>query len=277
MSISAQIAKGLKLLVILLGCGLAAQSAMATEPSEKTTFVLGNFEFALLHELAHVIIGDNEVPILGPLESAADYTAIMMAIRGDGSATARAFLSQALVDSATSFATTWQLAQSKEVAVPYWDVHALGIQRYYAALCLIYGSDPVLHSAIGAKLPPGRATSCPGEYALAKRGFEWLLGAYAESPKAAALQVTYEYGRATSVTQQRFRTEIRRLQLLENTVGTVTALFRLSAPIRVVMRSCGQPEAAWQPEQRELVICYELLDAFAKIHQYQDALRDPSP
>jgi hypothetical protein len=37
--------------------------------------------------------------------------------------------------------------------------------------------------------------------------------------------------------------------------------FALDRPCRVVMRSCGRPEAAWIPERRELAVCYELVDA----------------
>ena len=38
-------------------------------------FTVGSFEFALLHELAHLIISEKEVPVLGSVESAADYVA----------------------------------------------------------------------------------------------------------------------------------------------------------------------------------------------------------
>jgi len=37
--------------------------------------------------------------------------------------------------------------------------------------------------------------------------------------------------------------------------------------IVVTLKTCGRPEAAWQPESRELVVCYELFDAYAKIHE----------
>ena len=245
--------------------------AVAAERSAQDDYVLGNFEFALLHELAHVIIGDNDVPVLGPLESAADYTAIIMAIRGNGTAEAKAFLTQALRDTATSFATTWKLAETNDIAIPYWDVHALSIQRYYAALCLIYGSDPDANRGLLAELPQGRAAGCATEYEMADRGFQWLLEAYgADVRQSQPTEVTFDYGRVVSTDQQRLRGHIRELNLFENTVNGVLGLFPPKAPMRAVLRLCGQPEAAWRAAERELVVCYELLDAFAQVYRMRD-------
>ena len=254
---------------------LTLESALAQERSALDDFVLGNFEFVLLHELAHVVIGENDVPLLGPLESAADYTAIVMAIRGGGtSEEAGTFLNQALRDTATSFVTTWRLAESNGVAIPYWDVHALSIQRYYAALCLIYGSNSTENRELLSDLPQGRAAGCQAEYELADDGFQWLMDTYvAPVDKQTPLEISYSYGRVVSKEQMRLRAEIRDLGLLENTVNAVLGLFRPKAPMSVAMRLCGQPEAAWQPEKRELVICYELLDAFAQVHRMKKRSR----
>lgn len=270
MTARARIAGAVLALVLALPASIAS-----AQLSEQNAFVLGNVEFALLHELAHVVIGDNDVPLLGPLESAADYVAIAMAIRGDGSDAASAFLGQALRDSATAFATTWRLAENADVALPYWDVHALGIQRYYAAICLIYGSDPDGNRALRAELPDGRAMSCATEYQMAARGLDLLIDSYGVAD-ATPPSVTFEYGSVASRQQARLVASLRDVNLLENTVNAVLGLFPPKAPLQVVARSCGRPEAAWQPERRELVICYELLTAFAGIHRKAQRLAGPS-
>ena len=36
-------------------------------------------------------------------------------------------------------------------------------------------------------------------------------------------------------------------------------------PVAIVMQRCGRSEAAWQPQRRELVVCYELLDTFYRM------------
>lgn len=255
-------------LTLLVGMPLPA---LAKDRSEAMNFVLGNLEFVLLHEFAHVVIGDNDVPILGPLESAADYTALVMAIRGDGSQSAKAFLSQAIRDSASAFATTWRLAEANNAVIPYWDVHALSIQRYYSALCLIYGSDPRAMSDLSKDLPYGRAAGCTVEFQQADRGFQWLLDTYSGSRQH---EIKIKYGRVASDMQRQVLSEIRRLNLLENTTQALNDLFRLKAPLQVTLRVCGRPEAAWQPNNRELLICYELLDAFARVYQLRDLSRN---
>ena len=96
---------------------LSGPSFAAEDSQREIDFILGNFEFVLLHELAHVIIVDKDVPILGPLESAADYASIAMVIRGDGSESTKQFLDRALADAAKSFATTWRLAEANGIGV----------------------------------------------------------------------------------------------------------------------------------------------------------------
>ena len=98
---------------------LLAVPAAAQDGRPKNEFILGSFEFVLLHELAHFVIGDNDVPVIGPLEGAADYVAIIMAVRGDGTESARTFLTQAMRDAATTFATAWRVAEANDVDVPY--------------------------------------------------------------------------------------------------------------------------------------------------------------
>ncbi len=241
------------------------------EQSPRTEFVLGNVEFVLLHELAHVVIGDKRVPILGSLESAADYTAIVMAIRGNGNEEAAEFLGRALSDTATAFAASWRLAASNDADIPYWDNHGLGIQRYYAMICLIYGSAPELHGSLADKLPPGRRAGCAAEYRLADEGVQWLVDTYGSEPDPGErAAIVFDYGPVATANQQRVRDAMQERSMVENTVRAVDAAFHLQRPLKVSMRTCGRPEAAWQPEQRELLICYELLDAFARIHAYDN-------
>lgn len=255
-------------LVLAVALSVLTAVAPAAERSEQVNFVLGNFAFALLHELAHVVIGDKNVPILGSLESAADYTAVTMAIRGGDSENAKAFLTQALADTTAAFATSWSLAEANRAPVPYWDVHALGIQRYYAVLCLVYGSDPETHEGLRAKLPVGRAAGCPAEYRMADAGLQWLVETYGRQPgNDERVDIAFDYEPVASRNQQKFLAPIRELNLVERTVRAIDDAFGFEEPFEVSMRACKRPEAAWQPERRELILCYELLEAFAQIYR----------
>ena len=249
-------------------CGVVWGAENRTATDDTTNFVIHNFEFVLLHELAHAIISDLEVPVLGPLEDTADYLAISMAISGDDSAQGATFLRQTLRDTARSFFTTWRLANTYNASVPYWDAHSLSIQRYYSIVCLLSGSDPVTYRSIQNEIPTARAQGCEAEYKIASAGFDWLIQNYTSRKKPVAA-INYRFERTTTPTQRTVVAELKQLKLVESTVNAINETFGFKSPIEVTLRTCAQPNAFWSPEQRELLICYELFDAFAQVHQYQ--------
>src|SRR5512138_2136407 len=77
--------------LLVLACAAApgtvrAQSSADSDvtklfQSTPEEFVVANAQFVLMHELAHLVIDEKQVPILGPEEMAADYIAAMLLIR----------------------------------------------------------------------------------------------------------------------------------------------------------------------------------------------------
>lgn len=73
-----------KLLTLGLLCACSFELHAQQQDEKKDAaldFVVGNIKFILLHELAHVVIGEKQIPILGPEESAADYFATTTLLR----------------------------------------------------------------------------------------------------------------------------------------------------------------------------------------------------
>jgi hypothetical protein len=236
----------------------AAANAAAIE------FAIGNVEFALVHELAHFLIDEKDVPIIGSEESAADYIATLALIREDPldpEQQDRAL--EFLVAAADAFAIAWHTGAAAGAEAPYWEGHALSIQRYYQVACLLYGSDTQRFERVPeiAGLPATRARSCPGEFAAANRSIDWLLDVYGRQrgdPPGGATAVVYERPRTLVAT--RVLQRLQSLQLLERIVARLHERFTLERPFTVVMRDCGRGEAAWLPERREVVLCYDLID-----------------
>src|SRR5690606_40133740 len=56
---------------------------------------------------------------------------------------------------------------------------------------------------------------------------------------------------------------IREQGFVERTMAFINETVALAKPATFVMRSCRQPQAMWIPATREVVFCYELLDAYA--------------
>ena len=74
------------------------------------------------------------------------------------------------------------------------------------------------------------------------------------------MSVRYEEPRTR--TSQRLLAEIKSSTLVEWTLRRFHELVTLDEDATLVLRVCSVPEAAWIAEQRELVVCYELLDLY---------------
>ncbi len=257
---------------LLLGCSApifaqtSGRDVAAAGRAERTVtlFVLGNVEFLLLHEIAHLLIDEKEIPIVGPEENAADYIAALALLREaplDPSRGSRG--RQFLVAAADAFSAAWITGQESGAEVPYWSDHALSVQRYYQIVCLLYGSNPNAFATVPkrAGLPLTRAQSCAVEYARADRAIQWLLDTYGRRPDdPATTRTEIVYEKPPTRVSAGVVTELKSQQLLDRTFERLHERFTLARPFKVVLRSCGKPEAAWRADRRELVICYELLD-----------------
>lgn len=270
------------LLAVLAAPTLARDRYSSLDPA-RVDFVLGSFQFTLLHELAHVAIGDLGVPVIGPEEPAADYLATLALIQP---------VRPSLLDSeqrhgfavsaADAFLVMWQLAESHGVSPPYWDVHGLSIQRFYIIACLVYGSDPERFASMPerAQMPANRLAGCPAEYARARRSLEWLVS-FGQRDNTASSNATMSvrYEPPHSRTSEGIVNEMRGIRLVERTLRSFTATVPLDNDATVVLRACGMPEAAWDATRRELVVCYELLDMYYLLsaNRHPDAIDTPSP
>jgi len=229
-------------------------------------FVMGNVEYILLHEIAHLLIRDLDVPVIGPEEGAADYIATAVLIRAELFDRERAERArQFLLATANGLATSWEYSAQSGDEVRYWDSHALTIQRFYQIICLVYGSDEAAFAALPAivGMPPARASRCRDEFGRAGRSLAWLLENYGrrpEDPEPASVELTF--GRAPTRTSRHLIDAIRASGMLENTVRRLHESFTIRKPFTIDFRRCREPQAAWMPEEREIVFCYELLDSY---------------
>lgn len=236
----------------------------AESQTDAVEFVVGNVEYLLVHEIAHLLISEKSIPVIGPVENAADYIATMALIREEPlDPTHGDRAERFLLATASAFSAAWEAGTVRGAAIPYWGEHALSIQRYYQIGCLLYGSDP----ASFARVPHAfgfsdeRARSCVAEYARASAAIDWVIETYGRRPgdgPGAASQIVYE--KAPTVVSASVVQRLRSIELLERLVARLHERFTLDRPFRLVMRTCGRPEAAWMPDRRELAICYELID-----------------
>lgn len=125
--------------------------------------------FVFLHEIAHALIDQYKLPIIGNEEDAADRCSAYINLEELGDV-------KAVLAAADAFAIESKRNEGKKRNMA--DEHLLGEQRFYNSLCMIYGSDTSKHDYIVSKgyLPKERAVRCPTEYQRTVDSWVNLLG-----------------------------------------------------------------------------------------------------
>jgi Putative metallopeptidase len=135
--------------------------------------VLGQFFYAVAHEVGHAMFDLLNVPVFGHQEDAADQFAGYIILQF-GKADAR----RLILGAAHSYS---KYVKNPTVTAPltaFSDEHGPPAQRYYNLLCLAYGADPVLFGdVVDMKyLPKERARLCRGQYGELNYAFHQLIG-----------------------------------------------------------------------------------------------------
>lgn len=149
---------------------LTAIAQVAYDPSvsdvEVAERIVGTWMFVFFHELGHGLIDLYELPVTGREEDAVDdFSTLLLIDMG---------LTSYAIRAAEYWAATDQGVTSPSV---FADEHSLNAQRFYAILCLVYGSDPDEYEGLvtGGFLPEDRAVRCPSEWRSKRAAWDQLL------------------------------------------------------------------------------------------------------
>lgn len=124
--------------------------------------------FVLVHEIAHALVDQLELPVLGREEDAADsfasYAAVEYADDGE------------LVIAATDLFDAFDRASDLDEAA-FFDSHSLDAQRFYAISCQVYGADPDEYANVvdGLGFDEERLAGCVEEWDLLESSWEQVL------------------------------------------------------------------------------------------------------
>src|SRR5262245_41986830 len=102
----------------------------------RAEFVFGNMLFVTIHELAHALVSEMDLLVLGREEDAADAYATLGALQCGSD-----FSRRTLVEAAKGWFMTAQRSRKDGDAPTYYDRHGLDEQRAYQIVCLMVGSD----------------------------------------------------------------------------------------------------------------------------------------
>jgi hypothetical protein len=259
---------------LTVACLLIAASplAAADDDADRIEFVIGNVVFVMLHEFSHLIIEDFDVPVLGNSEDAADTLAAISLIRLDRARPEGDFrLIRMLLSAADANRILWQRGLEQDNPVIYLARHPLSAQRAARIFCLAYGSDPELLEPLPdiVGLPAFRADWCDEEFADAEKAWLWVRDSFVRESLGTASDHQFDYGATDEPRHIAVRQRLQQDKALERTLEYVGRMRLLPDSITLRTRSCGSPDAYWDGNTRELVLCYQLVDAFYQLSAEQ--------
>lgn len=232
---------------LALACPAQANVDFDRTGEATLAFVESNLLGIFYHELGHALIDILGLPIFGQEEDAADVLSIFLidAFYEEEAAVQIAY------DAAFGFLGEAEVAPE----IAFWDVHGPDLQRYYNTVCIFYGANPEEREDVALELglPEERADYCPEEYDQAAASWGDAMDEIA-SPKGGNsirigdIEVETDGGQMT-------------VELIEAEVEALNEEFRLPHKLHVSVIACGEANAYYDPEVREIVMCTEFADA----------------
>ncbi|WP_417673713.1 DUF4344 domain-containing metallopeptidase [Roseibium sp.] len=227
-------------------------------------FVTGNVLFTLYHEGGHMLVSEFGLPILGQEEDAVDNlaTVTMLSVHDPDM---DLWLSNAMIG--------WFLiAERNADDLTFYGEHDLDLQRGYRILCLMAGSDEAAFGQLATDLglPSDRRASCANDYEQTWQSWEKATKAHLRSSEKPAGRISIYYRKVPPdlASMEIFLKESGLLELVAENFDT---LYALPDKVTFTARPCGQENAYWDPDKRELTLCYELMAGFAELYLDQVA------
>ena len=118
-------------------------------------------------------------------------------------------------------------------------------------------------------MPEIRADWCEDEFGLAERAVDWVLETYGAPTDRTGVsesgRITIEYRDPRTETQRQALEFLQQRRIIAGSAEFIEQSFDLIDDIEIIVRSCGVPNGFWDPDYREMIFCYELLEAFAQL------------
>lgn len=232
-----------------------AESAPTPEQIEEAQlFLVNNAIFTLFHEAGHMLISEFGLPVLGREEDAVDALSSILLLEADSEE-----LDVALQDAADAWFLSDESKDSAITETDFLDTHGLDRQRAYQIVCMMTGADPEYFKQFADSIdfPQSRREECAVEYERTKASWFALLEPhYVGDGPASKMTVTYEP--AGDETVEVFAGMLKEAQVLESIAESVGAKYKFNDGIKLTAKSCGVPNAFWDPNGREITYCYEL-------------------
>lgn len=236
----------------------------AEQQEEAVRFMTGNVLYVMFHESGHMLVSELNLPVLGKEEDAVDTLSSVLLLEADDKT-----LDQALIDSVDSWMS---LGEGVELTDDYMmDAHSLDKQRAYNIACMMVGKDQTRFKDLADRinLPQQRRDECAGEYQKARDSWYSVLNPYV-AKDGDKIQFKLAYYKTKNPELIYYRDYLKELGVLEMVRDLFSGLVTLKPGIKLSVNVCGQANAFWDPNARELTYCIE--DARSYVQSYAEKL-----
>ncbi len=229
---------------------------LADRTLDKTVrFVINNTLYTLYHEVGHLLVDKQQWPVLGREEDVADNFATYILLTQK-----RRSFEQALKDAALG----WRLegeAREQRTASDLYGVHSLDLQRAYQIVCMMVGEDRRTFAVTASEwgIDRTRQAGCKDDYTQISRTLEQLISP--NRNKNSQAEVTINYERAGARLAMAYKT-LRESRLLESVANDIRNNYGLTVPVLITAAVCDEPNAFYDSQSSEIIVCYELLDDY---------------
>lgn len=250
-------------------CALTLSFHAHAQEISKQEYILGNTLLTLYHEFGHALVTELDLPVLGKEEDAADSFSIVTIV--DKLSDAETYDDQQAVELDTYLWATadgWlafaDMDEPEEGS--YAGEHSLDIQRFYAHVCLVYGSDPEFHEALleDLQVEPEFVEGCEERFELAYDNWDYMLEPTQET---STTDISIGVKSGNSKTHKKYAAWLKKWSWLEDFEKSMEQRVDLPEPIQIQFQSCDDENAYWDPENRQITFCYELMDVYAKFYE----------
>ncbi len=211
-------------------------------------YVESNQIAVFYHEFGHAMIDILRLPIFGQEEDAADVLSVIMVDQ--------------IFDEESAVAITFEAAESYLIALeesggefPFWDTHGHDLQRYYNMACLFYGASPDTREELAQDmgLPEERAVTCEEEFQLADESWGPPIDEVIDAGPGSTIRFSANVESDLDV----FTAD-----LIEAEVDHLNSILSLPEELQVTVGPCGEPNAFYDPNTIEIIMCTEFSDYF---------------
>jgi hypothetical protein len=225
--------------------------------TEIERFAVNNSLFTLYHEVAHLLIDQMDLPVIGREEDVADNIATWLLLqRGTLEA------NRALEDAAQGWIMTGDSYDNHWTDEDFASGYSPDRQRAMQIVCMIVGANQTAFRPVANyySMHPDRQNSCHFEYELVDRSLRRLLG---DAGAGTDVNIVYD---ATSPDLEPAENMLRDSGIMETVATQVRKGYRLDRPLKMTATECGEANAFYDSNTVEIIFCYELMDEFVAMY-----------